>query len=330
MDNKTNELAKDTSPAMGVEYLVNECAQPLAELLVVAMRQRQQDLTWTRIKRAGIIVFVLAVVFAQMTTWSAMGLIGTPVVSKGVAVVSIRGEIAMGGASGADRVVPLIESACEADTTEAVLVRISSPGGSPSEAARIGAALASCGKPTTAMIEQLGASAAYLVAVHANRIAADPYAMVGSIGAIMKRPSASDLAKRWGVKEQVYASGDLKAGGSYLTDATPEQAEVAQSLVEAAGRQFEQTVRARRPGLAPELDIGSGRMWLAGEAKDLGLIDEVVVLDVAMDAWYGADAKVHPYAPRRTLMDEFGAEAVAAVVADRVLAAMGGGDGELE
>lgn len=330
MDNQeTEQKAKprEVAVASAMDALMAECAVPLADLLAVTVRQRQADILWTKAKRFGLAVLVLAIVVMQLRTWSALGLIDAPAMGEGVAVVAIRGNIAMGAPSGADRVVPLIESACEASTTKAILLRISSPGGSPSEAERIGAALDRCGKPKSAVIEQLGASAAYLIAVHADRIAADPYAMVGSVGAIMKKVSAEDLARRWGVAEEVYASGDLKFGGSYMRSATPEQASASQSMVDAAGARFVETVRARRKGLAPDMDLASGRMWLAEDAKAGGLIDEVLVVEDAIDAWYGKDAVLHPYAPRRTLADEWSMASVVDAVVARLYAEA---NGELE
>lgn len=325
-ETKQDAAPREVAVASAMDALMAECAVPLADLLAVTVRQRQQDIFWTKIKRFGLALLVLSLVFMQLNTWSAMGLIDAPAMGEGVAVVAIRGNIASGASSGADRVVPLIESACEAKTTTAILLRISSPGGSPSEAERIGAALDRCGKPKSAVIEQIGASAAYLIAVHTDRIAADPYAMVGSIGAIMKKVSAEDLARRWGVAESVYASGELKFGGSYIRGATPEQASTSQALVDAAGERFVQTVRERRKALAPDMDLASGRMWLAADAKAGGLIDEVWVVEDAIDAWYGADAVLHPYAPRRTLADEWSLASVVDALADRLLAAETIGD----
>ena len=106
-----------------------------------------------------------------------------------VGIVRIEGQIATNERASADRIVPALEKAFANPNVKAAVLSIDSPGGAPVESERIYTSIDSLkrkyGKPVVAVINNLGASAAYMVALHADRIVAGKYSLVGSIGAIM-------------------------------------------------------------------------------------------------------------------------------------------------
>ena len=86
-----------------------------------------------------------------------------------------------------------------------------------------------------AVINNLGASAAYMVALNADRIIAAKYSFVGSIGAIMAPWQLDKAIAKVDVAQRVYASGKLKAFLNPFTPVSPEVDRKAQQLVDQMG-----------------------------------------------------------------------------------------------
>jgi len=84
---------------------------------------------------------------------------------------------------------------------KAVIISIDSPGGTVagSEALYDGIRRLAEKKPVVAVVEGLGASGAYIVAIAADRIFAPRNAIIGSIGVIFQFPNVSELLKHVGV-----------------------------------------------------------------------------------------------------------------------------------
>ena len=177
------------------------------------------------------------------------------------------------------------------------VLSIDSPGGSPVEAERISTALEgfkkSHPKPVAAVINNIGASAAFMIALHADKIIAGKYSLVGSIGAIIAPWQLDRAIAKFDVSQRVYASGRLK---SFLNPFTPVSREVdvkAQMLVDQLGAAFLQEVREKRgTRLKEDVDVATGEVWPGPEAKSLGLVDDVGTLEEYVRSnWAG----VSPY-----------------------------------
>ena len=204
-----------------------------------------------------------------------------------VAIVRLQGEIAEGAAASADRVIPALRKAFTQERVKAVVLAIDSPGGAPLEAERIYTALdalkAAHPKPVVAAINNVGASAAYMVAIHADRVYAGNYSLVGSVGVVLSGWDAHIALNRLGVSQRVYASGDLKSTMNPYIPMSAEAERQARELVNTMGQVFKTDVAARRKGkLLPEADFGSGAVWGGAEALRIGLIDEVATIDQVM------------------------------------------------
>ena len=284
-------------------------AEGLATLATTFAAERRGEATWRAIKRSCFTVLAIGFMVMWLLVYGGLFGLRPGPTRESVAVIPIEGEIDQSARVSADRVVPLIRAACGDEHIKGVVLRITSPGGSPTEAQRMARALDACrgktgSKPVIAMIEGLGASAAYLLASHADRVIANDYALVGSIGAVMSGFDVSDGLTKLGVREQTYASGELKTTLSPWHAATPAQARTAQSLVDAAGRVFADDVRARRgERLAKDAkDLFSGRLWVAADAKALGLIDDVGIYDDVLKDSFG-DLPAHRYEPEKTVQD---------------------------
>lgn len=103
-----------------------------------------------------------------------------------------------------------LEKAFNSPKVKAIALNIDSPGGQPFESERVGQTIdrlkSETGKPVYAFIGNTGASAAYLLALHADKIIAGRYSLVGSIGAVITGWDLHKLAEKFDVTQRVYAS----------------------------------------------------------------------------------------------------------------------------
>jgi protease-4 len=213
-----------------------------------------------------------------------------------IGVVEIKGEIKDGSLASAERVVPALEAAFKNSHVKEVVLKIDSPGGAPVEAERIVNALKvykqRYPKPVTAVIGNLGASAAYMAAMHADRIVAGKYSLVGSIGAILAPWQLDKAIAQVKVSQRVYSSGRLKAFLNPFTPLTSESDAKATELVNKVGGAFVQELRSVRGNrLLREVDYGTGEVWSGMEAKALGLVDEIGTFE----SYLGAQVKFKEY-----------------------------------
>lgn len=224
-----------------------------------------------------------------------------------VGVVHIDGQITSGATASADKIVPALERAFSNANVKGVVLAIDSPGGAPVESERITNAIASLkkkhGKPVIAVINNVGASAAYMIAMHADKVIAGKYSLVGSIGAIMAPWELHRAIAKIDVSQRVYASGKLKAFLNPFTPVSPEVDAKAKKLVDQMGQTFVKELQASRgPLLKPGVDYGSGEVWGGIEAKELGLVDAISTLDDVVASTWGL--KAYNFGPQQ---DGFGA-----------------------
>jgi len=218
-----------------------------------------------------------------------------------VGVIELAGEMVDGKQASADRVIPALRRAFESEHVKAVVLKIDSPGGAPLEAERIYTAIdswrATHPKPVIAVINNLGASAAYMVALHCDEIYAGKYSLVGSIGAVLSGWDFHKALERVDVGQRVYASGNLKAMLNPYLPMSPEAEFKAKDLVAKMGKQFRDELETQRKGkLKDGVDFGSGEIWGGMEAHNLGLVDGVSTLDqVVKSRW--PDLKIHGFGP---------------------------------
>ena len=199
-----------------------------------------------------------------------------------IALVRLTGNVGEGSAT-ADAIVPVLRRAFATDRVKAIALMIDSPGGSPIEAERINAELAILKKqhpkPVSAIVNSLGASAAYLIAMHADKVVAGRYSLVGSIGAVIDSWDFSGALSKVDVKQRVYASGDLKAMLNPFVASNAQADAKAQTLVNVLAAQFLSDLHAQRGKKLLEMKYDSGEVWDGQTAMKIGLVDEIGTLE---------------------------------------------------
>ncbi len=207
-----------------------------------------------------------------------------PVPRGRVAIVRLYGPIGGGGRSAA--LGELAAHLRDSRRVPAVVLDIDSPGGSAAASDDLFLAFErlSRSKPLVASIRGTGASGAYLAALAARRILANPNAIVGSIGVISAGPRLPRLLDRAGVSVTVRKAGRLKDMGAPWHDDSDEEQAKEQELVDAIYDAFVARVAASRRMLPERVrELATGEVWLGTRALELGLVDEIGDLQRAVE-----------------------------------------------
>ena len=233
-----------------------------------------------------------------------------------ILVVPIRGVISNAPKEGFIRtrpsivqeVVSQLRRAEEDEDVKAVIIKIDSPGGSVTASDILYSEIAGFKNRTGAkvVVAMMGvaASGGYYISLPADYILAHPTTVTGSIGVIFARPKVTDLMDKIGVAVEVNKSGADKDMGSPFRQTSAAEEKIFQDLTDRLGVRFVDLV-ARHRKLEPEIvaQISTARVYLANEALELGLVDEIGYLASAVRqakklAGLAEDAKVVIY--RRT------------------------------
>jgi capsid assembly protease len=161
-----------------------------------------------------------------------------------------------------------------------IVLAVDSPGGQVAgvyEAAEAIQAARGRGKPITAQVGDLCASAAYWLAAQAHRITAGQNAQVGSIGVYSVYVDSSKAAEDEGFKVHVVSSGPHKGAGIPGAPITAEQLGGFQAVVDGMAENFKAAVaRGRVRSTRKDVDgWATGQVWLAAQASTMGLIDGI-------------------------------------------------------
>ena len=203
-----------------------------------------------------------------------------------IAVIELAGSIARGepdlpfgtryrAVSG--RLAEAIGQAREDTSVRGLILRIDSPGGDyiASDAVRDSVArFRNSGRSVVASMSGVAASAAYFVAVEADRILAHPGTVTGSIGVAGGKVSFGRALARHGVAVARESVGENAAMYAPTDRFNAHQRERHAAILDNIYGEFAGRVADRR-GLGPdELDhVARGRVWSGSDALKVGLVD---------------------------------------------------------
>lgn len=280
------------------------------------LAQQKREKRWRWFWRLLWLGVALSVLFA---TWETVPSSHTPV-SPHTALVEVRGEIASETEASADNLMTALRSAFEDAGAQAVVLRINSPGGSPVQAGLVNDEVrrlkALHKKKVYAVCEEMCASAAYYIAVSADRIFVDKASIVGSIGVLMDGFGFVGTMEKLGIERRLMTAGSNKGMLDPYSPAKPEQTQLAQAMLDQIHQQFIKVVRqGRGKALKETPDTFSGLFWNGEEAVHQGLADQLGSLDhVARDVVKAED--IVDYTQKANLAER---------LAKRFGAAIGGG-----
>lgn len=244
-----------------------------------SMQERREEMAWKRRRNVALIVFAIAGTIVSVI-YNAERISKNIITQDHAAVVNIVGAIGEGTATHGP-VNEALKVAFENPHVKRVILRINSPGGLPNESEAIINEMerlkAKHNKPVDAVIENLGASAAYMIAVHADTVYAGRYSLVGSVGAIIDGWNFAKIAEKVDAQRMTYVSGRLKdMMNPYRAVREDERAKV-QGMVDKLGGVFAREVLDARKGKIKitQDELATGEVWVGVEAANLGLVDKI-------------------------------------------------------
>lgn len=201
--------------------------------------------------------------------------------SDHIAVIKINGTISSDSDANGYSVSKGLLNAFENEHSKAVVLRINSGGGSPYHAEMIWNQVRYLknkypNKPVYALIEDVGASAAYYIASSADTIIVGNTTIIGSIGVLMVNYDIRELMSKVGVKDRSFHSGENKLAYSMSQDITNEQTTHLNEMLGVVHENFIDAVkkgRGSRLGNSP--DLFSGTFWTGSQSLKFGLADKI-------------------------------------------------------
>ena len=171
---------------------------------------------------------------------------------------------------------------------KALLVRISSPGGDAIASDKIWGALKNLKRfdiPIVASVGNIGASGAYYIACGADKIVAEPFAIVGSIGIYGGKIDASGLMQKIGLKTESVKTNDYADARSFTRPWTDTEKAALQEYMDDFYDRFTGVV-SQATGIdqaVVDSAYGGGRVMVGWKAKEAGLVQSLGGFDDALD-----------------------------------------------
>ncbi len=186
----------------------------------------------------------------------------------------------------AEPVINFIHELEDDPTIVGVLLRVNSPGGAIAPSQELFQAVKRLNElvPVVASYGVVAASGGYYASCPAEHIVANPGSVTGSIGVLIEYLDASELAKKWGIRLELLATGAQKGAGSPLRELTPAQRQVFQDMLMDMHDQFVSDVAISRRMLKVDvLALADGRAYTGRQALRVGLVDSLGSFDDALE-----------------------------------------------
>lgn len=207
-----------------------------------------------------------------------------------IGVVTVAGTISDGqagpGSAGGDTIAGTIDRAVRSERFKALVLRVDSPGGSALASEKIRVALEGARArkmPVVVSMGNVAASGGYWVATAGDRIFAEPSTITGSIGVFGVIPTFEGGLKKVGLTADGVRTTPLSGQPDVLAGTNTAFDTIVQRSIESTYGRFVGLVsRARKLPAARVDEIGQGRVWDGGTARQLGLVDRFGGIDDAI------------------------------------------------
>jgi len=204
-----------------------------------------------------------------------------------VAVIYAIGEISdtEGDEIVARDMVKTINDVAKDSAVKAVVLRVSSPGGSAYASEQIWHALSmlKAKKPLIVSMGDYAASGGYYISCMADKIIAQPNTITGSIGIFGVIPNIKGLNEKLGLSYDGVKTNKMSDGISINRSFTPEEHDLMQNYV---NRGYELFVKRCAQGRKMKVEqikaIAEGRVWTGEDAIKIGLVDKIGGLNDAI------------------------------------------------
>jgi protease-4 len=252
----------------------------LEKVALKAVEEQRRTRQWNALFKLLWFTFSF-VVFAALMGWigRADKEGGAASLGKHTALVEVEGVIGVDTRASAEKLMKGLNRAFKDPNTQAVILRINSPGGSPVQAGYVNDEVRRLrvkypSIPVYAVVQDLCASGGYYIAVAADKIFVDKASLVGSIGVIMGSFGFVGAMDKLGIERRAYASGENKDFLDPFLPEDPKQREQAQKMISEIHQQFVRVVRQGRGARLKETpETFTGLIWTGEKSVELGLAD---------------------------------------------------------
>ena len=232
-----------------------------------------------------------------------------------IAIVYAEGEIVNGsgdeGQIGGDNFAKIFSKIRQNNQIKAVVLRINSPGGSATaaEIMQREIKLTRQIKPVIVSMGDVAASGGYWIASDSNRIFAQANTITGSIGVFGVLFNGQKLGNNNGITWDTVKTAQYADQQTISRPKSPQELAVYQRSVNRIYNLFlEKVSQGRKIPTAKVAEIAQGRVWSGIAAKQIGLVDEIGGLNVAIEyaakqAKLGTDWEIQEY-PRVSTFPE--------------------------
>ena len=232
-----------------------------------------------------------------------------------IAIVYAEGEIVNGsgdeGQIGGDNFAKVFSKIRQNNQIKAVVLRINSPGGSATaaEIMQREIKLTRQIKPVIVSMGDVAASGGYWIGSDSNRIFAQANTITGSIGVFGVLFNGQKLGNNNGITWDTVKTAQYADQQTISRPKSPQELAVYQRSVNRIYNLFlEKVSQGRKIPTAKVAEIAQGRVWSGTAAKQIGLVDEIGGLNVAIEyaakqAKLGTDWEIQEY-PRVSTFPE--------------------------
>ena len=201
-----------------------------------------------------------------------------------------QGEILYGEGGtdiiGQEKMIRALKKIGKKKNIKAVVLRVNSPGGSALASELIWEEIEHL-KQTKKVVVSMGnvaASGGYYIAANAHEIVAEPTTITGSIGVWGVLPNVNRLSKRWGINaEQVTTNTQALQYSVFEPLSNATRNEIKAGINQVYQTFLRRVANGRNMKKEDVHEIAQGRVWSGVEAKEIGLVDHLGGLDVALE-----------------------------------------------
>ena len=255
---------------------------------------------------------------------------GSETAGDKIAVLSVDGTIMP---PYTERLLKQIEHAGKDDKVKGILLVVDSPGGLVADSHEIYHRLKQLEvekkKPIFVQMKRMAASGGYYISMGAGpqgRIFAEPTTWTGSIGVIIPRYNASQLADKLGVSSEPLKTGEFKDALNPFRPMTDNERKLWADILDQSFQKFITVIDENREGLDADAvkALATGQIYTADDAIKNKLVDEIGYEEDALKALQAklglASVRVVRYQSPKTLAEQLlGMQAKPAVDPWRVI-----------
>ncbi len=187
----------------------------------------------------------------------------------------------------ADSIASAIKTAVDDEDIKAIVLRVDSPGGSPTASETIRNAMMQArekGKPVIVSMGSTAASGGYWVASGADEIYALPMTLTGSIGVVSGKFILQDMWGKIGTNWESVEWGDKSGMFSMNEPYSAGEVERIDAMLDSIYDNFIRRVAEGRGMTVAEADkVARGRAWTGMQALGIGLVDTLGGMNDALD-----------------------------------------------